>query len=134
MARANTASATRQRNAFVRVVRVVEFLGGRPPRRPSAREARAFASLRFASTSAATPTTLIRILPRSETRATRTRASGFRASGEIEKRREIVSDLLVYHSQSSRDGKAVATECRDVEDAANARPASHSERLSQVAG
>lgn len=38
----------------------------------------------------------------------------FRASGEIDKRREIVSDLLVYHSQSSRDGKAVATEYRDV--------------------
>jgi hypothetical protein len=65
----------------------------------------------------------------------------FRAPGELEKRREIVSDLLVHHAQSSRDGKAVATEYRDVrlvngkaEDAANARPASHSERLSQVAG
>ncbi len=38
----------------------------------------------------------------------------FRASGEIEKRREIVSDLLVYQSQSPRDGKTVATEYRDV--------------------
>jgi hypothetical protein len=40
----------------------------------------AFASLLFAPTNAATPTTLIRAFPRSETRATRTRASG-RLSG-----------------------------------------------------
>jgi aldose sugar dehydrogenase len=68
--------ATRQRDAFVRLVRVVAFLEGRPPRRPLAREARAFASLLFAPSRAAGPTTLIRAFPRSETRATRTRASG----------------------------------------------------------
>jgi hypothetical protein len=39
------------------------FLGARPPRRPLAREARAFASLLFAPTNAATPTTLIRAFP-----------------------------------------------------------------------
>ena len=38
----------------------------------------------------------------------------FRPTGEIEKRREVVSDLLVYQSQSLRDGKAVVTEYRDV--------------------
>ena len=37
---------------------------------------RSFAALRFAPTRAATPTTLTRVFPRSETRATRTRASG----------------------------------------------------------
>jgi len=36
----------------------------------------------------------------------------FRASGEVEKRREIVSDLLVY--SVARDGRDVATEYRDV--------------------
>ena len=36
----------------------------------------------------------------------------YRASGEVEKRRQIVSDLLVY--RSSRDGKEMATEYRDV--------------------
>ena len=46
MIRANAASATPQSDAFVRVVRLVAFLGGRTPRRPLAREARAFASLR----------------------------------------------------------------------------------------
>jgi hypothetical protein len=38
----------------------------------------------------------------------------FRPTGDIEKRREIVSDLLVYQSQSPRDGKTVATEYRDI--------------------
>ncbi len=38
----------------------------------------------------------------------------FRPTGEIEKRREVVSDLLVYQSQSRPDGKAVVTEYRDV--------------------
>ncbi len=38
----------------------------------------------------------------------------FRPAGDIEKRREIVSDLLVYQSHSPRDGKAVTTEYRDV--------------------
>ena len=38
----------------------------------------------------------------------------FKPTGEIEKRREIVSDLLVYQSQSSRDGKPAVTEYRDV--------------------
>jgi hypothetical protein len=32
----------------------------------------------------------------------------FRPTGEIEKRREVVSDLLVYQSPSRPDGKAVA--------------------------
>lgn len=53
----------RQRDAFVRVIRLVALLRGRPPRRPLAREARAFASLLLAPTSAATPTTLIRAFP-----------------------------------------------------------------------
>ena len=72
MAGENGGVPTRQRDAFVRIVRLAGFFGGRPPSRPFAREACAFASLRFAPTSAATPTTLIRALPRSETRATRT--------------------------------------------------------------
>lgn len=36
----------------------------------------------------------------------------FRASGSVEKRRQIVSDLVVYHS--SRHGKEATTEYRDV--------------------
>jgi hypothetical protein len=36
----------------------------------------------------------------------------YRASGEVEKRREIVSDLLVY--RTSREGKVATTEYRDV--------------------
>jgi hypothetical protein len=39
---------------IVRVLRVLAFFGRRPPRRPFAREARAFASLRFALSRAAT--------------------------------------------------------------------------------
>ena len=66
----------RQRDAFVRLVRAVAFLGGRPPSRPFAREARAFASLRFAPTRAAALTMLSRVFPRTDTRATRTRAPG----------------------------------------------------------
>src|SRR5512145_2238140 len=76
MAGEKAAAATRQRDAFVRVGRLVAFFAGRPPSRPLAREARAFASLRLAPTRAATPTTLTRGFPRSETRATRTRAPG----------------------------------------------------------
>ena len=38
----------------------------------------------------------------------------FKPTGEIEKRREIVSDLLVYQSQASRDGRPVVAEYRDV--------------------
>ena len=56
--------------------RVDAVFGGRPPSRPLAREARAFASLQFAPTRAATPTTLTRVFPQSETRATRTCVSG----------------------------------------------------------
>jgi hypothetical protein len=55
MAGENGGAPTRQREAFVRIVRLVAFFGRRPPSRPFAREARAFASLRFAPTSAATP-------------------------------------------------------------------------------
>jgi hypothetical protein len=36
----------------------------------------------------------------------------YRASGEVEKRRHLVSDLVVYHS--SRDGRDATTEYRDV--------------------
>lgn len=36
----------------------------------------------------------------------------YKASGDVEKRRQIVSDLLVYYS--SRDGKEATTEYRDV--------------------
>ena len=36
----------------------------------------------------------------------------FKPSGEVEKRRQIVSDLVVYHS--SRDGKEATTDYRDV--------------------
>ena len=76
MAGENAAAATGQRDAFLRLVRAAAFFGGRPPSRPLAREARAFASLRFAPTSAATPRTLTRVFLRPETRATRTRAAG----------------------------------------------------------
>ena len=38
----------------------------------------------------------------------------FRATGEVEKRQEVVSDLLVYQSQASRDASVVLTEYRDV--------------------
>lgn len=74
MVGANSAMATRQRHGFVRVVGVVAFLGGRPPNRPLAREARAFASLRFTPTRGNANNADSRF-PRSETRATRTRAS-----------------------------------------------------------
>src|SRR5262245_59500084 len=47
-----------QRDAFVRSVRLGPFLRGRPPSRQLARDARAFASLRFAPIRAATPETL----------------------------------------------------------------------------
>lgn len=43
MVRANAGLAMRQRDAFVRAIRLVALLEGRPPRRPLAREARAFA-------------------------------------------------------------------------------------------
>src|SRR4051812_25751096 len=36
----------------------------------------------------------------------------YRASGDIDKRREIVSDLVIY--SASRDGKSATTEYRDV--------------------
>ncbi|MEO7192111.1 MAG: hypothetical protein ABI051_13750 [Vicinamibacterales bacterium] len=50
----------------------------------------------------------------------------YRASGELEKRRQIVSDLLVYHS--SRDGSDATTECRDVRSVDGKAVAKHGER------
>ena len=76
----HAAAANRQRDAFVRVVRVVAFFEGRPPSRPLAREARAFVALRCAPTRAAGPTMSTFVREVVEKRATRTRASG-RLSG-----------------------------------------------------
>jgi hypothetical protein len=46
----------------------------------------------------------------------------YRPSGDLDKRREIISDLLVY--RSSRDGKEVSTEYRDVR-SVDGKPVKH---------
>src|SRR5262245_38448034 len=70
------ANAVGQRCAFARRRAPIPVVEGRPPRRPFLRDARVLLALRCAPTKAATPTMSTFLFPRSEQRATRTRASG----------------------------------------------------------